>query len=78
MVPHETLDQAADLGLLSPGLSLGEVGSIGDGPDGAADVAWYSFSLNVGPPVALLRSLARQDPSSSFNGVLSLFNNDPQ
>src|SRR5262245_10189224 len=74
VVPHETLDQAAELGLISPGVSLGEAGSIGDGPDGAADVDWYTFTLNS--PARVGFELWRQDPSSSFNGVLSLFNND--
>jgi hypothetical protein len=74
-VPHETLDRSAELGLLSPGVSIGEAGSIGGGPDGAADVVWYSFTL--GGPARVQFELSREDPSSTFNGVLSLFNNDP-
>lgn len=75
VIPHETLDRAAELGLIAPGVSLQETDSIGDGPDGAADVVWYTFSLDG--PARVDFQLTRQDPASSFDGVLSLFNNDP-
>ena len=74
-VPNETLDQAIDLGSVSPGTRYQENGSLGDGPDGAADVEWYSFTLDG--PARVTGELLRQDQASSFNGVLSLFNNDP-
>ncbi len=73
-IPHETLDQAAELGQLAPGSSLQEAGSIGGGPQGAADVVWYRFTLQSAGIVHF--AISRQDPNSSFNGVLSLFNND--
>src|SRR5262249_28681171 len=75
VVPHETLDQSIELGHISPGVSLQEMGSIGDGPDGAADVGWVNFTRDG--PALVHFEVSRQDPASSFNGVLSLFNNDP-
>ncbi len=72
---HETLDQAIDLGHVSPGAQDQEQGSIGSGPEGAADVEWFSFTLDG--PARVTWELTRQQPDSSFNGVLSLFNNDP-
>ena len=36
---------------------------------------WYSFTLDG--PARVTGELLRQDQASSFNGVLSLFNNDP-
>jgi methionine-rich copper-binding protein CopC len=72
---HETLDQAIDLGHVSPGTQDQEQGSIGSGPEGAADVEWFSFTLDG--PAQVTWELTRQQPDSSFNGVLSLFNNDP-
>src|SRR5438270_3041497 len=44
-VPAETLDRALDLGDLSAGGRGAAVGAIGNGPDGAADVAWFRFTL---------------------------------
>jgi hypothetical protein len=75
VTPRETLDQSMELGHINPGVSLQEMGSIGDGPDGATDVVWYNFTLDG--PALVHFELLRQDPASSFNGVLSLFNNDP-
>ena len=72
---HETLDQAIDLGHVSPGTQDQEQGSIGSGPEGAADVEWFSFTLDG--PARVTWELTRQQPDSSFNGVISLFNNDP-
>ncbi len=73
-IPHETLDQAAELGQLATGSSLQEASSIGGGPQGAADVVWYRFTLQSAGIIHF--AISRQDPNSSFNGVLSLFNND--
>jgi hypothetical protein len=75
LLANETLDQAINLGQMSAGAMLQEVGSIGGGPAGAADVEWYSFTLDG--PARVTGEVMRQGPSSSFNGVLSLFNNDP-
>jgi methionine-rich copper-binding protein CopC len=72
-VPNETIDQAWDLGSLSqPATALG---SIGTGPDGAADVAWYHFELQDASQVDLTVSAPVGRPA--FDSVLSLFNNDP-
>ena len=75
LIPNETLEQARELGHLGPGVSRQEVGSIGAGPDGAADVQWYSFTLDG--PALVNFGLSRTDRASSFDGVLSLFDNDP-
>ncbi|MGO9601762.1 MAG: Ig-like domain-containing protein [Isosphaeraceae bacterium] len=74
-VPNETLDQAVDLGDASIGSQLEEQGSLGKGPAGAADVEWYSFSLDQ--PARIVTNLTAAPNGSSFQGVLSLFNNDP-
>ena len=72
---HETLDYAVDLGHINIDTSVLEEGSLGNGPEGAADVEWYSFTLDR--PSLVTMELQRQVQSSSFQGVLSLFNNDP-
>lgn len=74
-VPNETLDHALALGDLSLGVGVVEQGSLGKGPASAADVEWYSFTLDQ--PAKITAELGRLDQSSSFQGVLSLFNNDP-
>jgi methionine-rich copper-binding protein CopC len=72
--PNETIDQAQDLGVLSqPAEALG---SIGNGPAGAADVTWYHFKLVDPARVDLDISTPAGDPP--FASVLSLYNNDPQ
>src|SRR5207248_1986511 len=71
---HETLDYAIDLGHVSSGTTVLEHGSLGNGPAGAADVEWYSFTLDH--PALVTWELNRRQPNSSFQGVLSLFNND--
>ena len=50
-------------------------GSIGNGPDGAADVTWFHFSLTDPSRVDLSVSTPAGDPP--FASVLSLYNNDP-
>ena len=74
-LPNETLDQAVDLGNLSSGNEILDHGSLGDGPAGAADVQWYSFTLDQ--PARVTSELKADQQSASFQGVLSLFNNDP-
>jgi hypothetical protein len=73
-VPNETLDQAVDLGNVSSGTQLLTQGSLGNGPAGAADVEWYSFTLDQ--PARIVSNLMAAPNGSSFQGVLSLFNND--
>ena len=74
-LPNETLDQAIDLGNMSSGNEILDHCSLGDGPAGAADVQWYSFTLNQ--PARVTSELKGGEQSSSFQGILSLFNNDP-
>ena len=45
--PAETVDVAQSPGELSVGLTAGASGTIGVGPAGAADVAWYHFTLDA-------------------------------
>jgi methionine-rich copper-binding protein CopC len=74
VAPNETIDQAQDLGVLSQPLEA--AGSIGNGPDGAADVTWYHFNLADPARVEFALETPAGDPP--FAGVVSLFNNDPQ
>ncbi len=71
-VPNETLDRAAgaSLGDLSLAPAVSAAGAIGTGPCGAADVAWYQFTLDRPADVRL--SLA-----GPGGGTLSLYNSDP-
>jgi hypothetical protein len=73
--PNETLDAAYELGHLSTGMEVEDYGSIGNGPAGGADVEWYTYTLDQ--PALITAKLERQQNDSSFAGVLSLFNNDP-
>ena len=72
--PNETIDQAYDLGGLNQPADV--VGSVGNGPAGAADVTWYEFELTNASKVDL--SLSAPPGTPPFASVLSLFNNDPQ
>ena len=72
--PNETIDQAEDLGTLNQPVEV--VGSIGNGPAGAADVTWYHFKLADPSRVDLEVSTPAGDPP--FASVLSLYNNDPE
>ncbi len=74
-MPNETLDAAYELGHLSIGSEFEDHGSIGNGPAGGADVEWYTYTLDQ--PALIVATLERQQNDSSFQGVLSLFNNDP-
>ena len=65
---------AQDLGTLSQPVEAS--GSIGDGPEGAADVTWYHFTLEDATRVDLNVSTPAGKPP--FASVLSLFNNDPE
>ncbi len=71
--PAETINLADNLGTL--GAPVQASGSIGGGPQGAADVAWYHFQLGRASQVDLtVRTPAGDSP---FASVLSLFNSDP-
>jgi methionine-rich copper-binding protein CopC len=72
--PGPTLDQAASLGDLSQSHLAETLGTIGNGPAGAADVNWYSFSLEKPTWVTLT---AKPQAQSTLNSVLSLYNTDP-
>src|SRR5262249_45436358 len=71
--PNETIDQARDLGALSqPSTTLG---SVGTGPNGAADGTRYHFHRQDAARVDLPGSTQAGD--QPFASVLNLFNSDP-
>ena len=72
--PNETINLAQDLG--TPSQPVSALGSIGNGPAGAADVTWYHFHLDDASRVDLEVTTPAGDPPLA--SVLSLFNNDPQ
>ena len=71
---NSTLDLAQDLGNLSITGRGEAAGTIGDSPEGAADVDWYTFSLDA-PALVTLTTL-NQDGGSEQRSVLSLYNRD--
>jgi methionine-rich copper-binding protein CopC len=73
--PNSTADQALVLGDLSIDPQAQASGNIGNGPAGAADVEWYSFTLD-GPATVNL-DLHPQGSSHPLDGVLSLYADDP-
>jgi hypothetical protein len=76
-VPNETLDQAAfaNLGDLTLNPAGAAAGSIGTGSAGAADVAWYQFSLDSPAEVRLTADGALG--VTPLSATLSLYNSDP-
>jgi hypothetical protein len=72
---HETLDQAWGLGDLSTTPRAAVVGTLGNGPAGAADVAWYSFSLDA-PAAVVLTTPDSQVPGAATT-VLGLYKQRP-
>jgi hypothetical protein len=75
-VPNETLDRAeqSPLGDLDAAGSVSAAGAIGTGPDGAADVQWFEFTLS-GPSAVSLAATALP-AASPFLPVVSLYNTD--
>jgi methionine-rich copper-binding protein CopC len=71
--PNETIDQAWDVGSLSQPAEVS--GSIGNGPDGAADITWYRF--NLADPSRVDLDLSTSAGGLPFASVLSLYNSDP-
>src|SRR5438270_4017652 len=63
---HETLDHALDLAVLDPGGPLSESGTIGSGPDAAADVNYYQFTLTQPARVQLGAQNAGAAGNSAF------------
>jgi hypothetical protein len=72
--PNDTLDHAQDLGTLSVGAPAEVVSTLGQGPAGAAEVDWYTFSLSSPADVHL--ATRDQGVSNSLTSVLSLYNSD--
>lgn len=70
--PDDTLDHAADLGLLQPGSSVEQAGRIGDSALGDTDVDWLAFVLPTAAHIRL--SLQGQPGPSPLRGLLSLYN----
>jgi hypothetical protein len=71
--PNDTLLQAQSLGDLTHQPQTAVLGTIGNGPAGAADVDWYQFTLDHASTVRLA---LLDRGSSSLVGVLSLYNSD--
>src|SRR5581483_9935955 len=71
---HETIDHALDLSVLDSGGPLAESGTIGNGPDGAADINYYQFTL-LQPAHVQLGAQAPLPGGSAY--VLSLYDTDP-
>src|SRR3954469_3016134 len=71
---NDTLDQAQILGDLSTLSSTDVVGTIGNGTTGAADVDWYSFTLDG--PAHVTLDLQSRGSDHPLSGVLSLYDND--
>src|SRR5581483_10450602 len=72
---HETLDAALDLRALAVGARLTASGAIGAGPEGAADVTWYKFSLSNTAEVRLAIQPGAGGPH--LDAALSLYNDAP-
>ena len=73
--PNSTVDQAQVLGDLSIDPQAQATGTIGNGPAQAADVDWYTFTLDG--PAEVNLDLHPQGTSHPLDGVLSLYNDDP-
>ena len=73
---YETIDQADNLSILSPGTPLLETGNIGNGPAGAADVNFYQFTLTQSASVTLNAQDVLSSDTAGF--VISLYNADQQ
>ena len=73
--PNSTADQADVLGDLSINPQAQVGGTIGNGPAGAGDVDWYSFTLDG--PAAVNLDLQPQGTTHPLDGVLSLYADDP-
>ena len=72
--PNETVDRAQTLGDLSVSPVVGATGTIGNGPAGAADVAWYHFTIDA--PASVTLTAGTNALGDTFQGVLSLYNED--
>src|SRR4051794_36602918 len=73
--PNDTVDRAQMLGDMSATPLAVATGTIGNGPGGAADVDWYSFTLDGPAHVSL--GLLPGGSDHPLDGVLSLYNSDP-
>ncbi len=72
---HETLDAALDLQTLGVGARAVAAGTIGAGPEGAADVNWYEFSLSATADVRL--TALPGTAGRPLAATLSLYNDAP-
>jgi hypothetical protein len=72
---HETLDAALDLHSLGVGSQVAAAGTLGAGPQGAADVNWYKFVVSGTAEVRL--ALLPGASSRPLAGTLSLYNDAP-
>jgi hypothetical protein len=72
---HETLDAALDLNTLGVGARVTAAGTIGAGPEGAADVNWYQFAVSDTAEVRL--SVLPGANGRPLDATLSLYNDAP-
>lgn len=75
VTPVETIDQAQALGDLGTTAAVAATGSIGTGAALGADVAWYHFTLDR--PAVVTLGAGPATAGGKFQGVLSLYNDDP-
>jgi Bacterial pre-peptidase C-terminal domain len=73
--PNNTLDCAQSIGVVSEIAPAAVSGAVGNWNHAANDVDWYSFDLTAPSRVHL--TLGPPGGSATFQGVLSLYNNDP-
>ncbi|HEX5271245.1 MAG TPA: hypothetical protein VFW33_12180, partial [Gemmataceae bacterium] len=72
---HETLDAALDLKSVGVGTRVVASGAIGAGPEGAADVNWYRFSVSDTAEVRL--TALPGTAGRPLRAALSLYNDAP-
>ena len=72
--PNDTLNLAQQLGALNNSAATPVSGQIGNGPAGAADVDWFTFSVAAPTHVHLS---ATADDSAGLDAVIGLYNTDP-
>ncbi len=74
--PNDVASQAQDLGVLGGSVpAAAATGVVGNGPAGAADVDWYSFTLTAASRVRV--ATLDSQTGSHLVSVLSLYNSDP-
>jgi hypothetical protein len=73
---HETIDAALNLSTVGLGSGVTAVGNIGAGPQGAADVTWYEFTLSDTAEVRL--AVLPGSSGRPLDAAISLYNDAPK